>query len=276
MFDAMVTNTWVAARTERLRVGSLVLCDSFRHPAVLAREAVSLDHASGGRFELGIGWGSVARELETFGVGSTEPRIRVRAAQGDARDRAGPVGRRDRSITRASTSRCARRSSSPARSARIPIVIGGAGKRTLELVRGARRLVERPHRHRRQARRDAAAAPAGARCSLQVQVGVRPVRGATRRGRGDGPPPLRRHPGRRHGARARRVLRVAGRSGRRAGVRVVLRLRATRDAGRLRGAGHRSAVTSCLRWPGPRRRPLTPPPAPARRAPAPPSSPGGP
>src|SRR5271165_4705191 len=77
MFDATITNTWLAARTERLGVGSLVLCDSFRHPAVLAREAVTLDHASGGRFELGLGWGSVARELRDFGVGSPEPAVRV-------------------------------------------------------------------------------------------------------------------------------------------------------------------------------------------------------
>src|SRR5207237_1334012 len=77
MFEAMVANTWIAAHTERLRVGSLVLCDSFRHPAVLARQAVSIDHASGGRFELGIGWGSVPEELATFGVGSTKPRDRV-------------------------------------------------------------------------------------------------------------------------------------------------------------------------------------------------------
>ena len=37
MFEAMTTNAWVAAHTPSLRVGSLVLCDSFRHPAVLAR-----------------------------------------------------------------------------------------------------------------------------------------------------------------------------------------------------------------------------------------------
>src|SRR5438876_8716785 len=77
MFEAMVTTTWLAAHTERLRVGSLVLCDAFRHPAMLARQAVSLDHASGGRFELGIGWGSVPDEMATFGIGSTEPRARV-------------------------------------------------------------------------------------------------------------------------------------------------------------------------------------------------------
>src|SRR5580704_18685266 len=77
MFEAMISTTWLAAHTSRLSLGSLVLCDSFRHPAQLAREAVTLDHASAGRFELGIGWGSVAREFETFGVGSTEPRVRV-------------------------------------------------------------------------------------------------------------------------------------------------------------------------------------------------------
>src|SRR5687768_6776382 len=65
MYDAFVTATWQAAHTSTLKVGSLVLCDAFRHPAVLARECVSLDHASGGRFELGIGWGSVADEFVT-------------------------------------------------------------------------------------------------------------------------------------------------------------------------------------------------------------------
>ena len=77
MWDAMVTATWLAAHTSTLTISHLVLCDAFRHPAVLARQAVSLDHASGGRFELGIGWGSVPTELATFGVGSTEPRERV-------------------------------------------------------------------------------------------------------------------------------------------------------------------------------------------------------
>ena len=71
MYEAFVTNTWVAAHTARIRIGSLVLCDAFRHPAVLAREAVTLDHASLGRFDLGIGWGSWPSELETFGVGTT-------------------------------------------------------------------------------------------------------------------------------------------------------------------------------------------------------------
>jgi hypothetical protein len=78
MYEATVVSTWLAAHTERLAVGSLVLCDVFRHPAVLAREAVSLDHASGGRFELGLGWGSWDGEFSRFGVGPAEPAARVR------------------------------------------------------------------------------------------------------------------------------------------------------------------------------------------------------
>ena len=69
MYEAMSTNLWLAAHTSTLKVGSLVLCDAFRHPAMLAREAVAIDHASGGRFEFGIGSGSVEDEFATFGVG---------------------------------------------------------------------------------------------------------------------------------------------------------------------------------------------------------------
>ena len=111
MWDAMVTATWLAARTERITISHLVLCDAFRHPAMLAREVVALDHASSGRFELGIGWGSVPAELATFGVGSTEPRDRVERLARDARGGAGPVDRRARRLRRASSTSCAAASS---------------------------------------------------------------------------------------------------------------------------------------------------------------------
>jgi alkanesulfonate monooxygenase SsuD/methylene tetrahydromethanopterin reductase-like flavin-dependent oxidoreductase (luciferase family) len=78
MHEGFITATLVAARTERLRVGHLVLCDSFRHPAVLAREALALDHASGGRFDLGIGSGSVVAEFEPYGIPTLSGPDRVR------------------------------------------------------------------------------------------------------------------------------------------------------------------------------------------------------
>jgi alkanesulfonate monooxygenase SsuD/methylene tetrahydromethanopterin reductase-like flavin-dependent oxidoreductase (luciferase family) len=68
MYDAMTTAAAIVASTGRLRVTHLVLCGPFRHPALLAKEAVSLDHLSGGRFELGIGWGSAPEEFTRFGV----------------------------------------------------------------------------------------------------------------------------------------------------------------------------------------------------------------
>ncbi|MGH9232657.1 MAG: LLM class flavin-dependent oxidoreductase, partial [Acidimicrobiales bacterium] len=52
MWEAMPAATWLLSRTRSLVVGHLVLCDPLRHPAVLARQAATLDHASGGRFEL--------------------------------------------------------------------------------------------------------------------------------------------------------------------------------------------------------------------------------
>jgi alkanesulfonate monooxygenase SsuD/methylene tetrahydromethanopterin reductase-like flavin-dependent oxidoreductase (luciferase family) len=77
MYEALTTVTWLAAATDRLLLGHLVLCDSFRHPSVLARQAVTLDHLSGGRFELGIGSGSTPGELATFGFGAPTPAERL-------------------------------------------------------------------------------------------------------------------------------------------------------------------------------------------------------
>jgi alkanesulfonate monooxygenase SsuD/methylene tetrahydromethanopterin reductase-like flavin-dependent oxidoreductase (luciferase family) len=70
VLEGWTTATAIAARTERIRIGHMVLCDPFRHPAVLAKMAVSLDHISNGRLELGIGWGSLPDELKAFGFGS--------------------------------------------------------------------------------------------------------------------------------------------------------------------------------------------------------------
>jgi len=47
--------TWLAALTQRVRIGSMVLCNLYRHPALLAKMASTLDVLSGGRLEFGIG-----------------------------------------------------------------------------------------------------------------------------------------------------------------------------------------------------------------------------
>jgi len=54
--------SFLLAQTTRLRVGHLVVCNNFRHPALLGKMATTLDVCSGGRFELGLGSGSVEEE----------------------------------------------------------------------------------------------------------------------------------------------------------------------------------------------------------------------
>jgi len=58
----------LAAATERIRVGVLVSCNTFRHPALLAKEAVTVDHVSGGRLELGLGCGWYEPEHAMYGI----------------------------------------------------------------------------------------------------------------------------------------------------------------------------------------------------------------
>ncbi|TDC71790.1 LLM class flavin-dependent oxidoreductase [Actinomadura sp. GC306] len=77
LLDAWTVATAVAMRTERLHVGHLVLCAELRHPAVLAKMAASLDAVSGGRLELGLGWGSVAKELTDYGFTDPGPAERA-------------------------------------------------------------------------------------------------------------------------------------------------------------------------------------------------------
>jgi alkanesulfonate monooxygenase SsuD/methylene tetrahydromethanopterin reductase-like flavin-dependent oxidoreductase (luciferase family) len=134
-FDAMTTAAALAATTTRLKISHLVLCSSFRHPSVLAKEMVSLDHLSGGRFELGIGWGSVPGELERFGLPVEDParrsarleeclRVFTALFTGEPVDFDGDFV----------TLRGAQLSPRPL-AGRIPVVIGGGGARlTMPLV----------------------------------------------------------------------------------------------------------------------------------------------
>jgi alkanesulfonate monooxygenase SsuD/methylene tetrahydromethanopterin reductase-like flavin-dependent oxidoreductase (luciferase family) len=126
IWEAMAIATWVAAKTQRLRIGHLVLCDAFRHPAVLAKQAVTLSDASDGRFDLGLGAGSWPAEFTKFEIGQQDPVARVgqlgrhlallRQYWGDGADEGGLV-------------------QLPRRNHPIPLVLGGSGRRMMELVR---------------------------------------------------------------------------------------------------------------------------------------------
>ena len=66
--EALTTLSALAARTHRLQIGHLVLSNTYRHPAVLARAGATLDHISGGRFVLGLGAGWHEQEHAMYGI----------------------------------------------------------------------------------------------------------------------------------------------------------------------------------------------------------------
>ena len=58
----------IAAKTKRIRLGVLVSSNTFRHPAILLKEAVTVDHISGGRLILGLGTGWHEDEHRRYGI----------------------------------------------------------------------------------------------------------------------------------------------------------------------------------------------------------------
>jgi probable F420-dependent oxidoreductase len=73
-FAALAT---AAAVTERIRVGSFVLANDFRHPAVLAKETATIDLLSDGRLEMGIGAGWLRSEYEATGIPFDRAGVRI-------------------------------------------------------------------------------------------------------------------------------------------------------------------------------------------------------
>ncbi|MFX1537640.1 MAG: LLM class flavin-dependent oxidoreductase [Promethearchaeota archaeon] len=65
--EAWTTITAIAAKTDKIRLGNLVLCNSFRTPTLLGKMVSSLDVISNGRFELGIGAGWYEKEYLAYG-----------------------------------------------------------------------------------------------------------------------------------------------------------------------------------------------------------------
>jgi len=69
--------TGVAAATERIRLGTMVTSPNFRHPVTLAKDAMTLDHVSGGRLVLGVGAGGIGFDATVLGGTVLTPGVRA-------------------------------------------------------------------------------------------------------------------------------------------------------------------------------------------------------
>ncbi len=127
--------TAAALVTTRLRIGSYVFANDYRHPLVLAREAATLDHLSGGRFELGIGAGWNTADYRMLGLPYDPPGRRIdrlaealpiidRLLSGETVDHEGTRYRLEGATIHPR----------PLQRPRPPIVIGGGGPRMLRLA----------------------------------------------------------------------------------------------------------------------------------------------
>ncbi len=77
LFEGWTFLAAMAAETSRIRLGLLVGSNVLRHPALLAQQALTVDHISEGRLELGIGCGWFEEEHRRFGIPLFDPPERV-------------------------------------------------------------------------------------------------------------------------------------------------------------------------------------------------------
>jgi F420-dependent oxidoreductase-like protein len=130
-FESFSSLSALAALTERVRLGHIVICTAFRNPALTAKMISTMDAISGGRMELGIGAGWKRDEWLAYGYGFPEtPKRLARLGDDLAVIEAMLAGDRQQHATydgRYSSVRDAINVPKPVQQPRVPIMVGGNG-----------------------------------------------------------------------------------------------------------------------------------------------------
>jgi alkanesulfonate monooxygenase SsuD/methylene tetrahydromethanopterin reductase-like flavin-dependent oxidoreductase (luciferase family) len=134
-FEAWSLLGGLAARTETIRIGVLVTSNTFRHPSVLAKMAITVDHISKGRLEVGLGAGWYEPEHAMFGIPFPETRELVGAFR-DAVQVVDCLLREDTSSFDGKYYQLRNAQSRPpsVQRPRPPLVLGAFGPRMLKIV----------------------------------------------------------------------------------------------------------------------------------------------
>ncbi len=124
----------LAVATERVRLATLVLGSSYRHPAVLANWAATVDHISHGRLLLGVGAGWQENEHEQYGIALLPPGERIERFEEACRVLKGLL-REERTTMHGTHYRITDAVAEPKPVQRpLPLLIGGKGDRMMGVV----------------------------------------------------------------------------------------------------------------------------------------------
>lgn len=124
-----------ADATEKLRIGSLVFDNDYRHPVVLAKDAATLDVLSGGRLDLGIGAGWLARDYQRSGIQHDPAGMRIERLEETVVILKGLFGPGKFSFSgKHYTIRELEGFPKPLQQPRPPLLLGGGGRRMLGLA----------------------------------------------------------------------------------------------------------------------------------------------
>src|SRR5947209_14632140 len=134
-FEAWSLLAGLAARTDKIRVGILVTSNTFRYPQVVAKMAVTVDHISNGRLEIGLGAGWYQPEHTMFGIDFPETKELVGRFH-EAVQVVDLLTREDTSSFHGSYYRLKEARSRPGsvQKPRPPLVLGAFGPRMLKIV----------------------------------------------------------------------------------------------------------------------------------------------